>query len=153
VDPGQAVFDIETLEAYLNEPFTTDRFWLRTLAVFAILAIVLAAVGIYGLVAYSVAQRTHEIGLRRALGAQRTDVLAMVLRQGLVLSVGGVLAGVLGAIAASRLIASQLYGVEATDPVTFATVAVAVVAIALLATAIPARRATKVDPLLALRSE
>ena len=153
VDSRQAVFGIQTMEALLNGPFNTDRFWLRILGIFAILAIVLAAVGIYGVIAYSVARRTQEIGVRMALGAQRGDVLTMVLRQGLVLSVGGVIVGVLGAVVATRLIASQLYGVEATDPATFAIVAVAMIGIALLATYFPARRATKVDPLIAMRSE
>ena len=119
----------------------------------ATLALVLSVVGIYGVVSYAVAQRTHEIGVRMALGAQRTDVLKMVIRQGMVMSVGGVIVGVLGAVAATRLLSSWLYGIEATDPATFATVAVVLVGIALLATYIPARGAARVDPVNAMRSE
>ena len=153
VDPEEAVFDIQTMTAWLDGSVGTERFWMRALGIFATLALVLAAVGIYGVISYAVAQRTHEIGVRMALGARRTDVLGMVIRQGMVLSVGGVIVGVLGAVAATRLLSSWLYGVEATDPATFATVSLVLVVIALLATYVPARRATRVDPLIAMRSE
>ncbi len=126
---------------------------MRVLGIFATLALVLAVVGIYGVVSYAVAHRTHEIGVRMALGAQRTNVLGMVIRQGMAISAGGVIAGVLGAVAATRLLSSWLYGVEATDPMTFATVSLVLVGIALLATCVPARRAARVDPLIAIRSE
>jgi putative ABC transport system permease protein len=153
VDPGVYVSDIETMQARLDMTVTTERFWMRTLGIFSTLALVLATVGIYGVVAYAVAQRTHEIGVRMALGAQRTDVLKMVLRQGMVLSLGGLIVGVLGAVAATRLLSSWVYEIEATDPATFATVAVVLVGIALLATYVPARGATRVDPVNAMRSE
>ena len=153
VDPGVVVYDVETMKAQLDRTVTTERFWMRTLGIFSTLALVLAIVGIYGVISYAVAQRTHEIGVRMALGAQRTDVLRMVIRQGVVLAVGGVIVGVLGAVAATRLIASELFGVEATDPATFVAVAVVLVGIALLATYVPARGATRVDPVNAMRSE
>ncbi len=153
MDPGVAVSGIETMQAQLYRGVTEERFWMRTLGIFATLALVLSVVGIYGVVSYAVAQRTHEIGVRMALGAQRTDVLKMVVRQGMVMSIGGVIVGVLGAVAATRLLSSWLYGVEATDPATFATVAVVLVGIALLATYIPARGAARVDPVNAMRSE
>jgi len=153
VDPEVVVFDIQTMEAQLDQTVTAERFWMRTLGIFAALALVVAAVGIYGVVSYAVAQRTHEIGVRMALGAQRTDVLKMVIRQGMVMSVGGVIVGVLGAVAATRLLSSWLYGIEATDPATFATVAVVLIGIALLATYVPARGAARVDPVNAMRSE
>jgi putative ABC transport system permease protein len=153
MDPGAAAHTIETMRTTLDRTLTTERFWMRALAIFAIVALTLAVVGIYGVVAYSVAQRTHEIGVRMALGAQQADVLTMVMRQGMALSVGGVIVGLLGAIAATRLLETWLYEVEATDPATFAAVAVTLVGITLLATYIPARGATRVDPVNALRSE
>jgi putative ABC transport system permease protein len=153
VDPEVAVFDIETMQARLDQTVNSERFWMRALGIFATLALVLAVIGIYGVVSYAVGQRTHEIGVRMALGAQRTDVLGMVIRQGMVTTVVGVIVGVLGAVAATRLISSQLYGVEATDPATFVTVSLVLVGISVLASYVPARRATRVDPLIALRSE
>jgi len=153
LDPGVAVWGIESMQASLDQTVTSERFWMRALGIFATLALVLALVGIYGVVSYTVAQRTHEIGVRMALGAHPTDVLRMVLRQGMVVNGGGVIAGVLAAVAATRLLASWLYGVEATDPATFAAVAVALLGIALLATYLPARDAARVDPVLAMKSE
>ena len=153
VDSEQAVFGIQTMEALLDQTVTPERFWMRALGIFATLALVLAVVGIYGVVSHAVAQRTHEIGVRMALGAQRTDVLGMVVRQGMVISAAGVIAGVLGAVAATRLLSSWLYGVEATDPITFATVSLVLVGIALLATYVPARTAARVDPVIAMSSE
>ena len=154
VDPGEAVWNIGTMmEVLLDRWVAAERFWMRALGIFATLALVLAVVGIYGVVSYAVGQRTHEIGVRMALGAQRTDVLGMVIRQGMVVTVGGVIVGVLGAVAATRLLSSQLYGVEATDPATFVIVSLVLIGIALLATYLPARDAARVDPLIALRSE
>ena len=152
IDPNVAV-DIETMEARLDQTVTSERFWMRALGIFATLALVLSVVGIYGVVSYAVARRTHEIGVRMALGAQRTDVLKMVVRQGMVMSLGGVVVGVLGAVAATRLLSNWLYEIEATDPATFATVAVVLVGIALLATYVPAYGAARVDPVNAMRSE
>jgi putative ABC transport system permease protein len=123
------------------------------LGLFAGTAMILAAVGIYGLLSYSVSQRTHEIGVRIAVGALRRDVLKLVMGQGVRLAAVGLAAGVLGALALTRLMASLLFGVTATDPATFATVAPLMMAVVLLACFVPARRAMKVDPMVALRHE
>jgi putative ABC transport system permease protein len=118
-----------------------------------LLALVLTAIGVYGVVAYSVAQRTRELGIRMALGAQRKDVLKLVLREGLILVASGSVIGLLACYWLSRLVASQLYGVSPYDPATLVSVAVLLATVAFLASYIPARRATKVDPLVALRYE
>ncbi len=126
---------------------------MQLLGLFAGLAVGLAAIGLYGVISYSVARRTHELGVRTALGATRNDVLTMIVRQGLVLVLLGVAIGIPAAVALTRVIASQLFGVTPTDPATFAAASAVFVGIALLACSIPARRATKVDPLVALRAE
>ncbi len=126
---------------------------MQLLGVFAALGVALAAIGLYGVIAYGVAQRTHELGVRTALGATRTDVFTLVVRQGLVLALLGVAIGIPAAVVLTRVLASRLFGVTATDPATFAAAAVMFISIALLACSIPARRATKVDPLVALRTE
>ena len=123
------------------------------LALFAGLALLLTAIGLYGVMAYSVIQRTQEIGIRIALGAQTGDVLKMVLRQGLKLTALGLALGLAAAYALTRYMQSMLFGVKATDPLTFAAIALLLIVVAIVACWIPARRATKVDPMVALRSE
>ena len=129
------------------------RFAMLLLGLFAVMAMVLASIGIYGVMSYSVTQRAHEIGIRMALGAARQNVLGMVMRQGLVLVGAGVAIGVAGAFGLTRLIASQLFGVRPTDPTTFIFVALTLVGVAAFATFVPAMRATRVDPVVALRDE
>jgi putative ABC transport system permease protein len=153
LDKDQAVFNVRTMEQALSRSVAARRFSMILLAVFAMLALVLAAVGIYGVISYSVAQRTREVGIRMALGARTIDVIKLVVRDGLKLVLIGVGIGLAGAFALTRLMATLLFGVTPTDAVTYATVALGLVVVALIACCIPARRATKVDPLVALRFE
>jgi putative ABC transport system permease protein len=145
--------DFRTLDDIVASSLDGRRFALVLLGVFAVVALLLAVTGIYGVTAYSVAQRTHEFGIRMALGARPRTVLAMVMREAARLALGGVAIGALAALALTRLIASWLVGVGASDPATFALVALALAAAALLASWVPARRAVRVDPMAALRSE
>src|SRR5882672_4793933 len=153
VDKDQAVFNVTTLEQLKDDSIANRRFFMLLLLVFAALALTLAAVGIYGVMSYVASQRTHEIGIRMALGAQASDVLKLIIGNGMVLAMIGVAAGLAGSFALTRLLAGLLFGVSATDAVTFTLVSLALIAVALFACYIPARRATKVDPLVALRYE
>jgi predicted permease len=153
LDPELPIYNVRGLEALVHEASGESRFQAGLLALFAALALVLATVGIYGVIAFSVSQRAHEIGLRLALGAHPRDVLALVLGQGARLAALGVLLGVASAFALSRLLSTLLYRVTATDPLTFAGVSLLLMAVSLLACWLPARRAARVDPMVALRYE
>jgi len=153
LDKEQPTTNFKTLNEFFSISIAQQRFSVVLLGVFAVVALVLAAVGIYGVLSYAVTQRTHEIGIRVALGAGRRDVMRLVVGQGMLLTVIGVGCGLGAAFALTRLMASLLFGVTATDKATFASVAILLLAVALLACYIPARRATKVDPLVALRYE
>ncbi len=153
LDSDLAATDIRTMNQVISSSVAGPKFNAFLLSVFAGVALFLAAIGIYGVLAYVVAQQTHEIGIRLALGAKPGDVLGSVLWRGMRLAGPGCVIGLLTALALTRLMASLLYGVSATDPITFATVVVVLLAVALLASYIPARRATKVDPMTALRCE
>jgi putative ABC transport system permease protein len=153
VDAAQPVADVRTMRSIVSAAITQPRFNLTLLGVFGGLALLLSAAGIYGVISYSVAQRTREIGVRRALGAQNGDVLRLVLRQGMAATLLGVAVGLAITLAATRLMQSLLFEVSATDPLTLGVVATLLVGVALLACWIPARRATKVDPMIALRHE
>jgi putative ABC transport system permease protein len=153
LDPELPMGAVATMDQLLADSLSRSRFTMLLLGIFSAVALVLAAVGIYGLIAYSVTQRTQELGIRVALGAQRRDVLRLVLGQGARLTVLGVTFGLLAALAFSRLLASMLFGISVTDPLTFAGVVALLTIVALLACFIPARRATRVDPIVALRYE
>jgi putative ABC transport system permease protein len=153
MDPDLPLFGVKTMREYLSASVATPRFSTTLLSIFAGVALVLTLVGLYGVMSYSVAQRTNEIGIRLALGAQSRDVLLMIVKQGSLLIVLGLSIGLLGAYALTRLISSLLFGVTAKDPLTFVAAAVLLAFVALLACYVPAWRATKVDPLEALRYE
>jgi putative ABC transport system permease protein len=153
VDPAQPVSDLRTMESVVVEAVTQPRFNLALLGLFGGLALLLSAAGVYGVTSYAVAQREQEIGIRKALGAQSGDVLRLVIRQAMAAVLPGVAIGLVMALAATRVMNSLLYGVSATDPLTFIAIALSLTLVALLACWIPARRATKVDPMVALRTE
>jgi putative ABC transport system permease protein len=153
VDPNQPVDDVATMEERFSKAVAPQRFNALVFGMFAGLAVILAGVGVYGVMAYSVVRRTHEIGIRMALGAERRDVIGLVLRRGALLAAIGTLLGFAGALALTRFLSNLLYGVTVRDPLTFVGVSLILAAVALMASYIPARRATKVDPIVALRCE
>ncbi|MGO8732338.1 MAG: ADOP family duplicated permease [Terriglobia bacterium] len=152
-DKNLPVFDVTTLREAVGTTLNQQKLYATLIGSFALVALVLAAIGIYGVISYSVARRTHEIGVRMALGAERSDVLRLVVGHGMVLTLVGMAIGLAGAFGATRVLSTLLFGVRSTDLVTFAGVSTLLAAVALLAICIPARRATKVDPMVALRYE
>jgi len=153
VNDQQVAFDPYAYDDLISRSLSERRFSMVLLGIFAALALVLSSIGIYGVLSYLVGQRTHEIGIRIALGAQRRDVLKLVLGEGTKTALIGVAIGLIAALGLTRLMASLLYGISATDPLTFLAVALVLTSVALAACYIPARRATRVDPIIALRYE
>jgi putative ABC transport system permease protein len=153
LDPQQPIGEVSTMESLLATSVARARFSASLLTVFSLVAMVMAAVGIYGVMSFSVSQRTHEIGVRMALGAQRFDVLKMVVKKGIVLGAIGIVVGLAASYLLTRLISTLLFEVTATDTVTFVIVSLGLFLVTLLACYVPARRATRVDPLKALRYE
>jgi len=153
VNHNVPVYGVKTVTEQIDAALAADRMMAVLLAVFAAVALLLASVGIYGVVSYAVAHRTHEIGIRMALGARSADVLRLIVRDGMKLAIAGVAVGLAGAFAVTRLIDSLLFGVTPTDITTFSLVTVGLLLVAFIACYLPARRATKVDPLVALRYE
>jgi putative ABC transport system permease protein len=152
-DPNQIIWRVQTLEQLLSTSVAPRRFNMLLLGIFAGVALALAAVGLYGVMSYSVSWRTREIGIRMALGAKRADVLRLVVRQGMTMTLIGLALGLVGAFSISRVLRGLLYGVSSTDPLTFIVVSIVLLGVALLACLVPARRATHVDPIIALRTE
>jgi putative ABC transport system permease protein len=153
MDPNRPLADPKTVEQYMAQQVEYPRYYSMLLGLFAGVALVLAAVGIYGVMAYAVAQRTREIGIRMALGAAQRDVLKLVVRQAIFLIAGGLALGLAGAAALTRYLSSELWEVTATDPITFGVVSMLLVSVAVVACLVPAQRAIRVDPTIALRYE
>ena len=151
LDPALPVSTVRTMDEWLANSAAQPRLNAVLLVVFAVTAILIAAIGIYGVLAYSVNQRTREIGVRMALGAPRAQVLRMVVREGMIVGAVGVVSGVVAALVVSRVLSSLVYGVEVRDPATYAGVAVILAVVALVACVVPARKASRVDPIVALR--
>jgi ABC-type antimicrobial peptide transport system permease subunit len=152
-DPAVLVFDVRTMRDRMDDSLARQRFSTIMLGAFAVFALILAAVGVYGVMSYLVTQSTHEIGVRIALGAQHSTIVRQVLRRGMELALIGIVAGLVGAIGLTRVMASLLFGVGATDTVTFSAVTLILAMVSLLATYLPAMRVTLVDPVVALREE
>jgi putative ABC transport system permease protein len=152
IDKDQPIYNVRTMDDVVMNSLGTRRVSMQLFAVFAIAALFLAAIGIYGVMAYSVTQRTQEIGIRMALGAQRRHVLGLVVRQGMTLAAIGVVVGLAGAFALTRVIGSLLYGVTATDPATFLWIPILLASVSFFACYVPARRAARLDPIKALAS-
>jgi predicted permease len=153
LDPGNMIYGVQTMDEVIAGSFAARRLSMILLSIFAALALVLSCVGIYGVISYAVGQRTHEIGVRMALGAQRRDVMRLVLGEGAKMALFGVAAGIAAALGLTRLMTNELFGVTAQDPLTFAAVAILLTLVALLACYFPARRAVLVDPMVALRHD
>jgi putative ABC transport system permease protein len=153
VDSDLPVSKIQTMQSLVDQQVAQPRFFLKMLAIFAGVALVLASIGIYGVMSHTITQRAHEIGVRRAMGAQKRDVLTLIIRQEVALILISVLIGLAGAFAVTRIMRSLLYGVSSTDPLIFMVTPLLLIGVALVASYIPARRATKVDPQVALRYE
>jgi ABC-type antimicrobial peptide transport system permease subunit len=153
IDPFLPISNLTPLKAYVSRAMASTRFALVLIACFGGVALLLAAVGLYGVLAYAVRQRTAEIGLRVAMGATQQTILGLVVRQGLALSMAGIAFGTVGAFALTRVMRSLLVGVTPTDPLTFGSIGVAFLVVAMLASWLPARRAARVDPITALRTE
>jgi ABC-type antimicrobial peptide transport system permease subunit len=152
LDPTLPLYDVKTLEEHLNVPLFPLHAAAVAVGSFGVLALILATIGIYGVMAYSVSQSRQEIGIRMALGARPGDVWRMVLRRGIAITAAGMGIGLLGAFGVSRIVGNLLYGVSATDPMTFVLISLLLCGVALVACFVPARRATKVDPVMAIRS-
>jgi putative ABC transport system permease protein len=153
LDKSAPVYQVSTLEDYISKSVAQPRFQTFLFACFAGIALILATIGLYGLLSYMVVQRTLEIGLRMALGAQRTDVLGLIVRRGLALALIGVAAGVVIAVVMTRLLAGMLYGIRPTDPLTFAATAVVFLLVSIVASSMPAYRAARMDPMKTLREQ
>jgi len=153
VDHDQPVIQMRTMENVILESLWHQHFLTSMLGIFAAIALLLAALGIYGVISYSVSRRTHEIGIRSALGAAPSDILRLVIQEGLVLTLIGLAGGVAGGLGLTRLLAGLLYGIQPTDPLTFIALSLLLLGVGTLAVYIPARRATNVDPMVALRYE
>jgi putative ABC transport system permease protein len=153
VDPDQPIYNIRTMDEIRAESIAPERLNLTLLSIFAGIALVLAIVGIYGVMSYAVTQRTHEIGIRMAIGAQAWDVFRMILKQGMTLALIGIGIGLVGAFALTRLMRTMLFDIAPTDPLTFGLIATLLTTVALVACYLPGRRATKVDPVVSLRYE
>jgi putative ABC transport system permease protein len=153
LDPNLSVLDVETMSERVNQSLQGERTQATLLGAAGVIALLLASLGLYGVMSYMVAQRTREIGIRMALGASRGNVLGLVLKQGMTLVSVGVVIGLGAAFGLTRLVASSLFGITAIDPLTFAGTSLVLVLVSLVASYLPARRATKVDPIIALRYE